>query len=119
MILGIHKPTEISKINNSTDAETITAVHHSSFLLNQSTNKSLRYNQNHRFSYINGDSVLNHGNVADFSDCKINGKNLGINVVTEREDEKYTTMGLLQKEEEECKVEVVHKKGNLKVIEKI
>jgi hypothetical protein len=52
-------------INHSTDVDTVnaTGIQHSSFLANQSINKSIRYNQNHRLSNVQPDpSFVNYGN---------------------------------------------------------
>lgn len=85
-------------INNSTDVDTVnvTRVQYSSFLANQSVNKSWRYNQNHRFSFILPDSsVGNYGNVT--KDYTLHGKKLihnheSLRSVKEREEDKYTTL---------------------------
>ena len=103
-------------MNSSTDVDTWTGIQQSSFILNHSINKSLRYNQNHRYLYKNGDSFVQYGNVisTDISDWVVRGKklsddsNLRIKMVKEQEDEKYTTQDFMlkakmekQKKEEE------------------
>jgi hypothetical protein len=93
-------------VNNSTDVDTVnvTRVQYSSFLANQSVNKSWRYNQNHRFSFIFPDSsVANYGNAT--RDYTLHGKKLAPNheslgSVKEREEDKYTTLANFKKSEE-------------------